>query len=155
MAQSISRTPENEEDQSLMTEPPFLLAIHNHQPVGNFEHVFDRAFRECYEPLLAEFERNPRFKFTLHFSGPLWEYMERRERACWDLVGRMTARGQVELLGGGFYEPILSVIPEEDRLGQVLLMQRFLSERFGTKPRGIWLAERVWEPNLPRTIARA
>lgn len=138
-----------------MTEPLFLLAIHNHQPAGNFEHVFDRAFRECYEPMLTELGRNPRFKFTLHFSGPLWEYMRRRETACWDLVGNMTARGQVELLGGGFYEPILSIIPEDDRVGQVQLLRRFLEKHFGVKPRGLWLAERVWEPDLPRSLARA
>ena len=138
-----------------MSERTFLLAIHNHQPVGNFESVFDLAFRECYRPLLRTLRDHPRFKFTVHFSGPLWEYMERREKECWDLVGEMTGRGQAELLSGGFYEPILPVIPEEDRVDQIGLMNRFLEKGFGVKPRGLWLAERVWEPDLPRTLARA
>jgi len=142
-------------EKNAVTEPLLVMAFHNHQPVGNFERVFDRAFRECYEPLLTELSRHPRFKFSLHFSGPLWEYMERREKASWKLTGDMAARGQAELLGGGFYEPILSIIPEEDRLDQLGLMQRFLLERFGVKARGVWLAERVWEPDLPRTLARA
>ena len=138
-----------------MSERVFLLAMHNHQPVGNFESVFELAFRECYGPLLRTLKDHPRFKFTVHFSGPLWEYMERRERECWDLVGQMTGRGQAELLSSGFYEPILPVIPEDDRLDQVGLMNRFLEKSFGRKPRGLWLAERVWEPNLPRTLAKA
>lgn len=138
-----------------MTERVLLMAIHNHQPVGNFEHVFDMAFRDCYKPLLKELDRHPRFKFTLHFSGPLWEYMELKERTCWAIVGEMAARGQAELMGGGFYEPILSVIPEEDRIAQVQLMRRYLEKNFGVKARGLWLAERVWEPNLPRSLARA
>jgi hypothetical protein len=140
---------------SSVSEPIFLLAIHNHQPVGNFESVFEQSFRDCYEPLLDRLDRHPGFKFSLHFSGPLWEYMERREHPCLDLVGRMSARGQVELLGGGFYEPILPVIPEEDRLGQIQLMSDFLQRRFGARPRGAWLAERVWEPDLPSSLARA
>ena len=138
-----------------MTERILLLAIHNHQPVGNFDHIFDLAFRMCYEPLLRELGRHPKFKFSLHFSGPLWDYMEKKEKACFGLVGEMAARGQAELLGGGFYEPVLSVIPEEDRLGQVLLLKRYIEKKFGVKARGLWLAERVWEPNLPRSLARA
>ncbi len=138
-----------------MSERVFLLGIHNHQPVGNFESVFELAFRECYRPLLRTLKDHPRFKFTVHFSGPLWEHMKRREKECWDLVGEMTHRGQAELLSGGFYEPILPIIPEDDRVDQIGLMNRYLEKSFGVKPRGLWLAERVWEPSLPRTLAKA
>ena len=138
-----------------MSGPDFLFAVHNHQPVGNFDHVFETAFADCYRPLLEGLVRHPGFRFALHFSGPLWEYMEKNERACWDLVKDLAGRGQVELLGGGFYEPILSLIPEADRIGQVRMMNDFLSENFGRKPRGLWLTERVWEPHLPKSLAAA
>ncbi len=133
----------------------FLFAVHNHQPVGNFPPIFKAAFANCYRPLLEGLAAHPSFKFALHFSGPLWEYMEKNERNCWDLVRELGGRGQVELLGGGFYEPILSVIPEDDRIGQVRMMSDYLSENFGQRPRGLWLAERVWEPDLPGTLAAA
>lgn len=133
----------------------FLLAVHNHQPVGNFVSVFERAFEDCYRPFLRALKRHPDVKFTAHYSGPLLEYMRDKEVECWDDLGELTARGQVELLGGGFYEPILSVIPEEDRQGQLDMMSGFLDENFGARPRGIWLTERVWEPSLPRTLAEA
>ncbi len=133
----------------------FLFAVHNHQPVGNFESVFERAFEDCYEPFLERVERRTNFKFCLHFSGPLWEHMANRRQACWDLVKTMAGRGQVELLSGGFYEPVLSVIPERDRIGQVRLMNEFISVNFGQRPRGLWLTERVWEPGLPGSLAAA
>ncbi len=133
----------------------FLFAVHNHQPVGNFPSVFKKAFRDCYRPFLEEMAAHPGIKFTLHFSGPLWEYMESEEKACWDMVKGMAGRGQVELLGGGFYEPVLAVIPEQDRQGQLRLMSQFLEEKFGVRPRGVWLAERVWEPQLAKTLALA
>jgi 4-alpha-glucanotransferase len=138
-----------------MPEPIFLFAVHNHQPVGNFPDVFRKAFRDCYEPFLSLLAGHPRIRFTLHFSGPLWEYMKARERRSWDMIGEMAGRGQLELLGGGFYEPVLCVIPEEDRIGQLRLMSDFLAENFGQRPRGAWLTERVWEPHLPNTLARA
>ncbi|MGB8952371.1 MAG: alpha-amylase/4-alpha-glucanotransferase domain-containing protein [Candidatus Aminicenantales bacterium] len=133
----------------------FLLAIHNHQPVGNFSSVFEKAFKECYLPFLKRARTHPALKLTLHFSGPLWEYMEVKERECWEIVQEMAGRRQIELLGGGFYEPILSIIPEEDRMGQLVMMNEFLEKNFGSKPRGIWLTERIWEPDLPQTLARA
>lgn len=136
-----------------MSESIFLFAVHNHQPVGNFPWVFKQAFRDCYEPFLIALAGHPAIRFTLHFSGPLWEYMAAKERRSWDLVEEMADRGQLELLGGGFYEPVLSIIPEEDRSGQLRLMSDFLAENFGRRPRGLWLTERIWEPHLPKTLA--
>jgi len=138
-----------------MNDLVFLFAVHNHQPVGNFPPIFKAAFKDCYRPLLEGLSGHPAFRFALHFSGPLWEYMEKSERACWDLVRELAGRGQVELLSGGFYEPILSIIPEDDRVGQIMMMNDYLEENFGRRPRGLWLTERVWEPDLPRSLAAA
>jgi hypothetical protein len=133
----------------------FLLAVHNHQPVGNFSSVFEKAFEDCYRPFLRELHKHPAIKFAAHYSGPLLEYMGEKERECLDILKDMVASGQVELLGGGFYEPILTILPEEDRQGQLRMMNEFLEDNFQIRPRGIWLTERVWEPTLPKTLARA
>lgn len=79
-----------------------LLAVHNHQPVGNFVSVFERAFRDCYLPFLRVLKRHPGVKMTLHFSGPLWEAMEDTQRECADVIAELAGRGQVEILGEGF-----------------------------------------------------
>ncbi|MDD5557868.1 MAG: DUF1926 domain-containing protein [bacterium] len=133
----------------------FLFVIHNHQPVGNFEHVFAEAWRDCYAPFLRVLRGHPSIRCTLHFTGPLLEWMERREPRALDGIGELVAAGRVEILGGGFYEPILPSIPPEDALGQLRLMSDWLRERFGAAPTGLWLAERVWEPHLPSLIAAA
>ena len=85
-------------------------------------------------------------------SGNTWR---RTSGACWDLVRELAGRGQLELLSGGFYEPVLSIIPEADRAGQVRMMNDFIRENFGQRPRGLWLTERVWEPHLPKSLAEA
>jgi len=61
----------------------------------------------------------------------------------------------VELVGGGFYEPILVSIPPEDQREQITRLAAYLEEHFGRLPTGAWLAERVWEPQLPSTLAAA
>jgi len=132
-----------------------LLGIHNHQPQGNFEHVFEQGYEDCYRRLLDAILRHPGIRITLHYSGPLIEWLEHNHPDYFDTLATLVASGQVELMGGGFYEPMLSVLPERDALGQLKLMAEFLEYRVGKRPRGMWLAERVWEPDLPRVINAA
>jgi alpha-amylase len=68
-----------------------------------------------------------------------------------ELVGR----GQLELLTGSYYEAILAIIPEADRIGQVRKLSDTIHKLFNYVPRGMWLAERVWEPQLVGSVASA
>jgi hypothetical protein len=52
-------------------------------------------------------------------------------------------------LTAGYYEPILSLIPDEDKIGQIEMMNRFVRENLGASPRGIWLAPHDWEMGFP------
>jgi alpha-amylase len=72
-----------------------------------------------------------------------------------DQIRGLVARGQVEIVGGGYYEPILITLPDRDRLGQAVRMRKELETLFGKRPRGAWLAERVWEPSLAYDLAAA
>ncbi|MBN1918831.1 MAG: DUF1926 domain-containing protein [Verrucomicrobia bacterium] len=133
----------------------FLFGIHNHQPVGNFDGVFRQAYEECYAPLLERLERHPSIRCALHHSGPLIEWIESNEPAYIDRLGELVERGQVEIMSGGFYEPILTVIPRDDALGQIAMMNDWVEARFGHRPRGLWCAERIWEPQLAGLLAEA
>ncbi len=130
-----------------------LLGIHNHQPVGNFGHVFRMAYDRCYRPFLDLLEQHPRIRLTLHYTGPLLDWFEKEEPGFLDRLAKLVVANQVELLGGGYYEPILSVIPDRDAVGQVALLSQRLHDRLGSVPRGLWLAERAWDGGLPKKLA--
>lgn len=132
-----------------------ILAIHNHQPVGNFENVFREAFEKCYDPFLKFLEDHSFLRVSLHYSGCLYDWFEAREKQFLKRLERLVRKDQVELLGGGYYEPILPMIPERDAISQMKLMNQYLRGRFGKKPGGFWLTERVWEQKLPRLAAQA
>ena len=131
------------------------IAIHNHQPVGNFDSVFADAVQRAYRPFLESLSRHPGVRLSMHWSGPLLEWLEAHDRPLLDALGALVSRGQVELLSGAFYEPILAVIPPWDQQGQLERMAAYLRSRFGVTPRGAWIAERVWEPELPDALFRA
>ncbi len=132
-----------------------VLLLHAHQPVGNFDDVFERAYRQSYLAFLDPLERHPGVRIGLHLSGPLWEWILARHEDYFARMAALVDRGQVELVGGGFYEPILVSIPPADRAEQIARMQRFLAKHFHERPRGAWLTERVWEPHLATTLARS
>ncbi|MCD6326391.1 DUF1926 domain-containing protein [bacterium] len=132
----------------------FAFGVHLHQPLGNFDHVFEFALEKSYRPFMETLWRFERVKTAVHVTGTLWEWIEAHHPEFFDLMRKLQDRGQIEVLGGGFYEPILSVIPEWDRKAQIALMNRRIKKMFGKKPKGMWTAERVWEPQLASIIAR-
>lgn len=132
-----------------------VLGFHNHQPVGNFDGVFAQNYDQAYLPLVETFTEFPTVKFNLHISGPLWEWLEANRPVYFDRLGALIERGQLELLAGAWSEPILPMIPRRDRIGQIRHFQEIIAKRFGRPARGLWLAERVWEPDLVESLARA
>jgi alpha-amylase len=133
----------------------FILGIHNHQPVGNFDHVIEEAYERAYLPFIEVMKEFPRIPFALHCSGILWDWFAERHPDYTATLVSMVEEGKVEIMSGGYYEPILTVIPERDRQGQLSMMRDFIDNEFGSKPRGCWLTERIWDPHLPYTLARA
>jgi 4-alpha-glucanotransferase len=131
------------------------LVLHNHQPVGNFGWVFADVFEQAYEPMVAAIERHPGLRFGLHYTGALLEWLRAERPEFLDRLRTLIEREQVEILGGGLYEPVLASLPERDRIGQLMAMADTLETTFGGRPAGAWLAERVWEPSLPTSLAGA
>lgn len=133
----------------------FAFGLHAHQPVGNFHHVLEDHLRDVYEPFLAAASEGGLFPLTLHLSGPLLDWLEGHAGSYLDLVGRLVADGKLELLLAGYFEPILPSLLREDRIEQVSWMRDAIRSRFGVEARGLWLTERVWEPDLAGDLVEA
>jgi alpha-amylase/alpha-mannosidase (GH57 family) len=131
----------------------FVFGIHNHQPVGNFDFVIEDAYQKCYLPFVKTLVDFPAIKTTLHNTGILWDWLEKHHPEYFDYIEKLLKAGQLELLSGGFYEPILPVIFDDHKKGQINKLSNYIEKKFKVAPRGMWLAERVWEPNLTGIIA--
>jgi hypothetical protein len=133
----------------------FILVLHDHQPVGNFDHVFEQSYQDAYLPFLDIFERYPQLKMGLHTSGPLIEWLDARHPDYLDRLANLVAADRLEIIGGAFYEPILAMIPPRDRIGQIQTFSRWLENRLGAQIRGMWMPERVWEQNFTSDLVAA
>ena len=123
--------------------------------MGNFDRVIEDAYQKSYAPFVRALREHPRIHLSLHFSGILLEWLEKRHPEYFQQLRGLVDRGQVELVGGGYYEPILPAIPDADKIAQLRKLADYLQHHFGSAPRGAWIAERVWEPTLPLPLAKA
>ncbi len=129
-----------------------LFGIHCHQPVENFYEVIDKAVEKAYKPFF-EVVSDTDFKFSVHFSGWLLEYIRIYHRDLFSLMKKAADKGQVEFFSGGFYEPVLASIPSDDRKYQIEKLNRYIKDHFGQQPKGLWLTERVWEDTIIQDLS--
>ncbi len=134
---------------------PFIFCVHAHQPVGNFEHILEEAFNKCYKPFVEVLSRHPQCPVVMHLSGSLLDWLKLQEPAFLKALKRLQDQGQLEILGGAYYEPVFSEIPVRNLEGQIQRMQKDHKEVFGRMPKGLWLTERVWRPELLPVLAAA
>ena len=133
------------------------LALHNHQPVGNFGWVFAEVFEQAYAPMVEALERHPDVRLSLHYTGPLldWLIAERaglhrpsprpgRARPGRDPRRRATTSR---------CSPRCRSATGSASSAGWRTSRRATSS--GERPRGAWLAERVWEPDLPTSLVAA
>lgn len=137
-----------------MKKIAFGLALHNHQPLGNFSWVFADAYKRAYLPMVEELARHPLIHASLHYSGCLIDWLAAERPEFMLMLKELVDRGQVEIMGGAYYEPILPAIPDIDKHGQIVKMGSFIEKEFEARPGGMWLAERVGSPTWPGCCPR-
>jgi len=138
-----------------MEKVAFLFCVHNHQPVGNFLHVLENAYEKAYFPFIEVLKKYPFMKISIHYSGILWDFFKDRHPEFLEALRELVKKGQLEMMTGGYYEPILAVIPDADKVGQIKELTQTIQKEMGVTPQGMWLAERIWEPLLPKYLKEA
>lgn len=131
------------------------LVLHNHQPIGNFDGVFEQAYQDSYLPFLDVFEPYEQLQISLHTSGPLMIWLAERHPEYLDRIRMLVDVGRIEIVGGPQYEPILSMLPPRDRTGQIQSYGSWLQRNLGAAPAGMWTPERVWESSMTSDVVDA
>jgi len=125
-----------------------ILGSHAHVPYGSDTTEFEHVYTAMLRPFVSCLYKYPRIQAVLHYSGVLLHLVERTHQELFMLIEDMVARRQIEMLGGGFYEPILPIIPPQDKMGQIELLTTYIRKQFGKRPQGCWIPEYAWEQGL-------
>ena len=111
---------------------------------------------QAYEPMVEALERHPDVRLGAALHRAAARVAARPSgRSSSTACGRWSSASQVEILGGGLYEPVLASLPERDRRRPAAADgARSSRRRSARRPRGAWLAERVWEPDAADVARR-
>jgi len=116
--------------------------------------AFGARCDDALDPLLARLGEWSGCHASLHIGGPLLDWVAEHRPATMARLQRLTSDGQVEMLGAGFYDPLLCGIPEHDADGQLKLARAELQRRLAARPTGLWLRGFSWDPGLPTLLSR-
>jgi hypothetical protein len=130
-----------------------ILGSHAHVPYGAAEPEFAAVYANVLKPFLSNLFKYPHIQAALHYSGVLLNWVERSHTELFMLIEDMVGRKQVEILGGGFYEPLFPLIPVHDKIGQIELLTTYIRRQFGKRPQGCWIPAMAWEQNLVSPLA--
>ncbi|MDS4029721.1 MAG: glycoside hydrolase family 57 [Candidatus Contendobacter sp.] len=134
------------------------LVLNLHQPAGNLEHLLAHNAPEARDILLA-MDRLPRTlrdeqefgRVHVSLSGTLLETLSNPEFQnqagqvvdCATLLAQLGSQRAIELLGTGYYHPVLPLIPPADWEAHLKRWQRSVRRLF---PRGAF--QGFWPPEM-------
>ena len=73
-----------------------VLVLHNHQPIGNFDGVFEQAYQDSYLPFLDIYEQYEGLPIGLHTSGSLIEWLNVHHPEYLDRVAKLVGERRRE-----------------------------------------------------------
>ena len=129
-----------------------IFGLHWHFQPGQDAKAFEKVYQEYHKPFISSLYECEKLPITICYSGLLLEFLEMNHPEYLNLLSEMLKRKQLELLGTGYYEPFLPLIPTIDKIGQIEKYTNSIRRYFDRRPRGIWLPEMVWEPSLAHVI---
>ncbi len=136
-----------------MGQKRLIIGFQDQKPLGTRNEDFEFSLYSCYKPLLTFLYANPEMKISLYLSGIIYEWLESNYPEINMLIADMVKRKQLELLSGGFYDPIFQIIPAKDRTQQIEMTTTYIRKRFGYRARSAWITEQVWNPQLIASLS--
>ncbi len=123
------------------------------EPVFNDNtEVLDKTFQSVYKPVIKFLYSHSDFPLSFAFSGSQIQYFKKRKNELIAILHELTDRKQVEILGGGYNEPLLPLLNSVDRNGQIDLLTCEIRQTFGKRPRGMTLFHDCWDSSLVNNI---
>jgi hypothetical protein len=129
-----------------------VIGMYNHLPYSASNALYEQEYQGAWRPFLSGLYKFPSIKSIIHFSGTIFSWLEENHPEYMYLLTEMVRKGQIELLGGGFYNPIAPLVSTQDMTGQVEALSAFIRKTFGKRPSGAWLYEYAWTSSLPAIL---
>lgn len=103
---------------------------------------------DAYKALGKFLYANPDFRLSIYFQGTEILYLKKNHPEFIKLFQELSQRKQIEIIGGGFYNPLFPLLSAKDRVGQIETLTNEIRKNFGKRPRGASLFASAWDFSL-------
>lgn len=108
----------------------------------------ENEYQTNIKPILTYLYANPSFALSISMSGLMLEWFEKEHPEFRSVIEELINRKQIEMIGGGYYNPLFPLLPPIDRVAQIELYTTSLRKLTGKRPRGMYLEGSSWDPSL-------
>jgi len=135
-----------------MNKINLVLGFYSSQPVGASDSQMESDYQKRYKTLIMTAYNHQKIPLTFYFPGHYLSWMERTHNEFHSVLRELITIRQIELLSGGYYEPVMPLVPVTDRVGQLDMMNTYIRKSFSKRIRGCWLPLMIWEPSLASSL---
>lgn len=106
--------------------------------------------RDWIKPYLHVVYQHSDFKFFFYISGIVFEYLQKNSKECVDVLHEISARSQIELLNGMYYDAAPALQPRQDQREQLERLSHYMrNHNFDVMPsKGAWVMSGTYEHNI-------
>lgn len=109
---------------------------------------YKSVYENYFKPLGTYLYAHPEIPFAFYFTGTQFDLIKQKNPEFIEILRKLYNRKQIELLGGGYYNPVFPILFPLDRTGQVELLSSTIRKALGKRPRGVVLCASAWDPSL-------
>lgn len=115
----------------------------------------EKEYQTNIKPILTYLYANPSFSLSISMSGLMLEWFEHVHPEFKSVIDELLSRKQIEMIGGGYYNPLFPLLPPVDRVAQIEMYTTSLRKLTGKRPRGMYIVGSCWDPSLINGIKTA
>jgi len=108
--------------------------------------------KKSYEPVFDLIAKRPKTKILLGITGRSLEILKKINPQVLDKLKNLVKNRKIYIVGGTYTNPILPLIPEENRLKQIEKHKNLVNKFLKIKPIGFCPPEFAWSPSLSTTL---
>ncbi len=124
-----------------------LAGFYSQLPSGTGALVLERVLSCVLKPMLTFLYNHPAAKIHLHLTTAEMEWLECNHPEVNMLITDLVKKNQLELLTGGYYQPILQLLQMKDRSAQIEKTTTYIRRRYGTRGQTLWCYDQIWNPS--------
>lgn len=110
--------------------------------------IFEKDYENVYKPAAKFLYSHPEFRMSFAFNGVQIDFLQKEYPEFIEILRELISRRQIEILGGGYYDPAFPLLFPMDRTGQIEFLTSTLRSATGKRPRGITLCASIWDYSL-------